>query len=160
MAWDCVQLTVYFVQETALSLLYIWQARIYLRSSSLLSQPVLESTTAGSSSNPARPGSETKQVLLHLVFANILVIALDIALLGVQYAGLFYLQGAFKPCVYGVKLKVEFAILNRLVETVRLRGRRSVGSHYTDGGGGNRGGGVGMFGATGGRPSAMSVGQS
>lgn len=132
-----MQLTVFFVQETVLSLLYIWHARQHLRSSSLLSQPALESSThdgrgrpgTGTGTGPARAPSamsETKQLLLHLVFANTLVIALDITLLGVQYAGLFYLQGAFKPCVYGVKLKVEFAILNRLVETVRRRGRQGL----------------------------------
>ncbi|KAG7291337.1 hypothetical protein NEMBOFW57_001352 [Staphylotrichum longicolle] len=152
MTWDRVQLTVYFAQETALSMLYIWQARKYLRSSSLLSQPHLDSTSANSNT-PTRAGSETKQVLSHLVFANLLVIALDIALLGVQYAGLFYLQGAFKPCVYGVKLKVEFAILNRLVETVRLRGRRVGGSYYPEGSA-NRGD-VGTLGTAGGRPSAI-----
>ncbi|KAK4033734.1 hypothetical protein C8A01DRAFT_49749 [Parachaetomium inaequale] len=131
--WDRVQLTVFFVQETALSLLYIWQARKYLRNSALLSQPYRESPSAGSPTLPLRAASEdTKRVLLHLVFANTMVIALDIALLGVQYADLFYLQGAFKPCVYGVKLKVEFAILNRLVEIVRTRGRGGAASSYPD----------------------------
>ena len=136
MTRDRAQLTVFFVQETALSLLYIWQARKYLRSSSLLAQPNLKFTSGGSSSTLSRPVSASKQVLLHLVFANILVIALDIVLLGVQDAGLFYLQGAFKRCVYGVKLKVEFAILNRLVETVRMRMRgrqQGAGSYYQEG---------------------------
>ncbi|KAL2024895.1 hypothetical protein VTK56DRAFT_3594 [Thermocarpiscus australiensis] len=172
LAWDRVQLTVYFVQETALSLLYIWQARKYLHNSSLLSQqPYLESTVAGSSTTAptTRAAPETRQLLLHLVFANVLVIALDIALLGVQYAGLFYLQGAFKPCVYGVKLKVEFAILNRLVDLVRRHGRGTAGgpSSYPSESGGSRGG-VGLFRATGGGgggrggggPSPQSVGQS
>lgn len=146
--WDRVQLTVFFVQETALSLLYIWQARKYLRSSSLLSRPHLESATATTAHatattsvhRTASASPETKRVLLHLVLANVLVIALDVALLGVQYADLFYLQGAFKPCVYGVKLKVEFAILNRLVEIVRGRGRGgtslSSSAYRTPGGGG------------------------
>ncbi|KAK4113278.1 hypothetical protein N656DRAFT_682168, partial [Canariomyces notabilis] len=115
LAWDRVQLTVFFVQETALSLLYIFQARKYLRNSSLLSKPYTVEPTPGEETAPARATPETHQVLLHLVLANCLVIALDISLLGVQYADLFYLQGAFKPCVYGVKLKVEFAILNRLL---------------------------------------------
>ncbi len=150
MTWDRVQLTVFFAQEAALSLLYIWQARQYLRNSSLLSsQPHLNSRATGGSGAPNNPGSETKRVLMHLVCANILVIALDVALLGVQYAGLFYLQGAFKPCVYGVKLKVEFAILNRLVETVRMRGRQ--GAYYPDGSGNK--GGLGLV-ADGGRPAA------
>ncbi|KAK3994317.1 hypothetical protein QBC44DRAFT_236535 [Cladorrhinum sp. PSN332] len=161
LAWDRVQLTVFFVQETALSLLYIWQARKYLRNSSLLSQPYLSETNPNdSSASPPKASPETKQVLNHLVLSNILVIALDIALLGVQYADLFYLQGAFKPCVYGVKLKVEFAILNRLLEMVKRRGQGgggggssysnqsdAAGSHYTgqagifkSGGGGGGGG--------------------
>lgn len=156
MAWDRVQLAIFFVQETALSLLYIWRARKYLHSSSLLSQPTLEFASGGSSTQ-SRPGSETKRVLMQLVFANVMVIALDIALLAVQYAGLFYIQGAFKPCVYGVKLKVEFAILNKLVETVREHGRRGAGSYYPDGVD-NRGGGA-VFGTAGGRPSPMSLGQ-
>jgi hypothetical protein len=155
-----VQLTVFFVQETALSLLYIWQARKYLRNSALLSQPYRESPTAGSATLPVRAGSEdTKRVLLHLVFANTMVIALDVALLGVQYADLFYLQGAFKPCVYGVKLKVEFAILNRLVEIVRTRGRGGVGLTYPDLGD-SRGGVVSSRVTGGGGPHPRSAGQS
>lgn len=63
--------------------------------------------------------------MLHqLIYTNLLVIALDIALLGIRYADMFYLQGAFKPCVYGVKLKVEFVILNRLIKRVRARGEQ------------------------------------
>ncbi|SPQ24547.1 2c00c64e-5fed-40bf-b328-66cc6d921471 [Thermothielavioides terrestris] len=126
LAWDRVQLTVYFVQETALSLLYIWHARKLLRNSSLFSRthvyPVstlgLPSTTTTTTTR-TRFAPETRQVLRHLVLANIIVIVLDAALLGVQCANLFYLQGAFKPCVYGVKLKVEFAILNRLIGVIR-----------------------------------------
>lgn len=65
--------------------------------------------------------------MLHqLIYTNLLVIALDIALLGIRYANMFYLQGAFKPCVYGVKLKVEFVILNRLIKSVRARGEQLV----------------------------------
>ncbi|KAK3389284.1 hypothetical protein B0H63DRAFT_463328 [Podospora didyma] len=131
LVWDRVQLTVFFVQETGLSLLYIWHTRKYLRDSSLLSSN--PNTSRGGNSNAlyssTRPISETKQVLHHLVYINILVIALDIALLGVQYADMFYLQGAFKPCVYGIKLKVEFEILNRLIEMVRRRGKGQSSSY-------------------------------
>lgn len=79
-------------------------------------------------------------MLWHLVLANLLIIALDIALLGIQYGGdhLFYLQGAFKPCVYGVKLKVEFLVLNRLIESLwAARGTQHprYNSHPNSGGG-------------------------
>ncbi|OAQ96050.1 hypothetical protein LLEC1_07754 [Akanthomyces lecanii] len=90
LAWDRVQLVVYFVQETALSIMYIFQTR-----------------------------NHESAVLWQLIWANTLIIALDITLLGIQCADLFHLQGAFKPCVYGIKLKLEFVILNRLINTVR-----------------------------------------
>ncbi|KAK3369744.1 hypothetical protein B0T24DRAFT_580833 [Lasiosphaeria ovina] len=143
--WDRIQLTVFFVQETALSVLYIYHTRQYLRDSSLLSQPPSltqqprpqphRSPSTPSSALSLRPVVETDEVLRHLVYTNVLVIALDVALLGVQYADLFYLQGAFKPCVYGIKLKVEFAILNRLVEMVRRRGGGGGGNMSYPGGG-------------------------
>lgn len=65
-------------------------------------------------------------MLYQLIYTNLLIIALDIALLGIQCAGLFFLQGAFKPCVYGIKLKVEFVILNRLIDGIQSRGNGGV----------------------------------
>jgi hypothetical protein len=55
----------------------------------------------------------------HLIYTNILVVFLDCTLLGMSYSPYFYVQAAFKPCVYGVKLRVEFSILNRLVSILR-----------------------------------------
>ena len=55
----------------------------------------------------------------HLIYINLVVIFLDITLLVIQYANFFYVQGAYKPCVYGVKLRIEFAILNRITSTIR-----------------------------------------
>ena len=51
----------------------------------------------------------------HLIATNILIIVLDIALLAIVYAEMWYLQGNMKPAVYGIKLRIEFSILNRLV---------------------------------------------
>lgn len=114
--WDRVQLIVFFVQETALSLLYIWETRKHVRISSFLNN--------SSSTSPGPRGEKVKsRVLWNLINANLLVIVLDIALLGIQFGGehLFYLQGAFKPCVYGIKLKVEFLVLNQLIESLQSR---------------------------------------
>ncbi|KAI1401780.1 integral membrane protein [Hypoxylon fuscum] len=117
MTWDRIQLTVFFFQETFLSILYIHQTRKRLRDSSMLFKaPFSPSSIA------TRSMTEQAKVLYRLIYANLLVIALDIALLGIQYANLFYVQGAFKPCVYGIKLKVEFVILNSLIESLRARG--------------------------------------
>ncbi|KAI0873538.1 integral membrane protein [Hypoxylon argillaceum] len=113
--WDRLQTTVFFVQETILSIMYIWQTRKHIRDLS----PLLEPSQSSIDSATARAKSgKTKTLLHHLLYINVLIISLDIALLGVQYASLFYLQGAFKPAIYGVKLKLEFVILNRLIETI------------------------------------------
>lgn len=48
---------------------------------------------------------------------------LDVALLVLEYLGLSSIQIAFKALVYSVKLKMEFAILNKLVESSNLAQR-------------------------------------
>ncbi|KAI3338599.1 integral membrane protein [Ustulina deusta] len=123
--WDRLQTTVFFAQETALSILYIWQTRKHLRDIS----PLLQQSHSSLDSATARAKtSKTKTMLQHLIYINILIISLDLALLGVQYASLFYLQGAFKPAIYGVKLKLEFVVLNRLVKSISHRKMSTVGS--------------------------------
>jgi len=51
-----------------------------------------------------------------LIYVNILVIILDIAVMCTQYAGLFQLHVVFKGAVYSIKLFVEFFVLNQLTE--------------------------------------------
>ncbi|KAL7629082.1 hypothetical protein AAE478_000600 [Parahypoxylon ruwenzoriense] len=118
---DRIQLTVFFVQKLFLSALYIHQTRKYLRDSSVLLKPSLTPTSFSTSSS-----TEENRVLHHLIYANLLIIALDVALVGIEYADLSYSQGAFKPCVYGIKLKIEFVILNSLIKSLR--------GHSSDGG--------------------------
>jgi hypothetical protein len=79
-------------------------------------------------------------MLHHLIYINLLIISLDITLLGIQYASLFYLQGAFKPAIYGVKLKLEFVILNRLIKSISRRNISTVGSDVRQGSGSDNGG--------------------
>ncbi|KAI0098303.1 integral membrane protein [Nemania sp. FL0031] len=140
--WDRLQTTVFFVQETILSIMYIWQTRKYLRDLS----PLLDPSQSSIDSASARAKNDkTKTLLHHLMYINLLIISLDVALLGVQYADLFYLQGAFKPAIYGVKLKLEFVILNRLIESISRREMSTVrsdvlrrrGSDSDAGGGGS-----------------------
>lgn len=109
--WSRLEMTIFFVQETSMNAVYIWQARRLLHSSSVLTPPGTSKRTL---------------VLHHLIASNLLVIILDAALLGIQFASFFNLQGSFKPLVYGIKLKVEFAILNRLVQSVQ-RERKGSG---------------------------------
>ncbi|KAL3463509.1 hypothetical protein BJX64DRAFT_276399 [Aspergillus heterothallicus] len=109
--WGRAELAVFFIQETALSMIYIIKIKTYLRDRSPLHQLT--------NNNPDNLVEKETSILRQLVWVNVLIIALDIALLAIHGAGLFHLQGAMKPCVYGIKLKVEFVILNRLRDGVR-----------------------------------------
>lgn len=57
--------------------------------------------------------------IMHQLFAiNIVIILLDTVVLVLESINLFVLQVALKPGIYSIKLKLEFAILSRLLEVV------------------------------------------
>jgi len=62
----------------------------------------------------------------HLIWVNFLIIGLDITILAIEYAGLYTVQTTYKAAVYSIKLKMEFAILNRLIDMIQ--GRLPAGS--------------------------------
>lgn len=53
-----------------------------------------------------------------LVFINVVIIMMDVALLSIEYASLLILETIIKGVFYSFKLKLEFAILGRLVKFV------------------------------------------
>jgi hypothetical protein len=65
----------------------------------------------------------TKRVIWQLFTINVIIIAMDIALLVLEYRNLRVLEQAFKVVIYSIKLKLEFAILGKLVELVQQNGR-------------------------------------
>lgn len=76
-------------------------------------------------------------MLWHLIAVNILVIFLDITILSLEYANQYRLQTAYKAMAYSIKLKLEFSILNTLVNITREHGSYSSssggGDHIFDG---------------------------
>ncbi|KAJ4251431.1 hypothetical protein NW762_011414 [Fusarium torreyae] len=117
--FEKIQLTVFFVQELIISGLYVWETTKRLR---------LEKSVGN---------TKTRMVLNHLLWVNVLVILLDVSILALEFANLFDIQTAWKPLVYSVKLKLEFSILNRLVELTRGSRNdssyvRSHGATHTD----------------------------
>jgi hypothetical protein len=94
--WDRVQVTIFFLQETIISIWYIVATRSVLQNRSILGED----------------DKTVRTVMRHLIYTNVLVVFLDCSLLGMSYSPYFYVQAAFKPCVYGVKLRIEFSILN------------------------------------------------
>lgn len=83
------------VQEFILSIVYITETFKTLRTS-------------------LRP--QTKSIMQQLIGINVLIIMMDVALLGIEYASLFLYETILKGFLYSIKLKFEFAILSRLVD--------------------------------------------
>lgn len=61
----------------------------------------------------------TKRKIMHeLVGINVIMFIMDLALLGLEYASLYAIQITLKGAIYSIKLKLEFAVLGRLVDVV------------------------------------------
>jgi hypothetical protein len=120
--WERFQVTAFFGQECIISGIYIYRTYALIKNSSTFR------------------GTGPRRILNHLVFVNLLVIALDVTILTCQYAGLYDVQTSWKTLAYSIKLKFEFYILNRLVDLTKtgVNGGRPFGSRYTgsDGNGG------------------------
>ena len=71
-----------------------------------------------------------KRILMHLFAVNVIIIFLDLALLGCEYANLYVIEVMLKSAVYSVKLKLEFSILGQLIDLVRPVIRESQDNAY------------------------------
>lgn len=98
-----VQVSIFFVQECIISLLYILATLKFFRGSMM------------------HASSTKKRILRHLILVNCTVILLDVTILGLEYSGLYQLQTSYKAFVYSVKLKLEFGILNKLMDLTKSR---------------------------------------
>jgi hypothetical protein len=101
--WDKLQIVVFFVQEFAISVLYIYETVKLLRPSASINRKAL------------------RHLLTHLIVVNIVVLVFDITLLATQFSGHFEIQTSYKAAIYSIKLKIEFSVLNRLIELVKHR---------------------------------------
>src|SRR6266496_4346148 len=96
--YERIQMTGFCLQEFAISGIYVYRTRKILK-----------------------PGEQfqkgrARRVMRNLIYINVLIIVLDLALLATEYAGLWHVETTFKTGVYSIKLKLEFIILNQLVE--------------------------------------------
>jgi hypothetical protein len=88
--------TLFFIQEMILSGTYLYYTRKMLKPGEAFQK------------------QRFREVMLHLIYTNILIIALDIALLSLEYTAIWGIWCGFKGVVYSTKLKMEFNILNQL----------------------------------------------
>ncbi|KAL6850748.1 hypothetical protein ACO1O0_007873 [Amphichorda felina] len=103
LVYEKIQVTVFFLQELIISALYV---RACFSFFDIDDSPY---------------GNGVRRMRRHLLLVSVLVVLLDIPILALEYADVYDLQTAYKAFVYSVKLKMEFQILNKLVEMTRGR---------------------------------------
>ena len=89
-----IQMSIFCIQEFIISGVYLWATVRLLR-------PVYR--------------RRTRSVMMQLIWINVLIIAMDLLLLGFEYADQYEIEATLKPMVYSIKLKLEFAVLNQLM---------------------------------------------
>ena len=105
-AMEKIQMTIFAIQEISISLTYLYYVRRILRVAH------------------ADQDAKTKKLMHELIAVNIFLIAMDGALVGVEFATFrdarFYsVETNLKGVIYSVKLKLEFAVLSRLIRTIK-----------------------------------------
>jgi hypothetical protein len=93
-----IELVGFCVQEFVISSIYVWETVKLLR---------------------LRPEGRSHGILHQLLVINIVILLLDIAVVIIEYVGLYAIQVTFKPLAYSVKLKLEYAILGKLIAVAR-----------------------------------------
>ncbi|EAW08552.1 uncharacterized protein ACLA_032880 [Aspergillus clavatus NRRL 1] len=91
-----IQLIGFAIQESIISGIYIFETVKILR---------LRQATA-----------IHRRIFLQLLAINVMIMILDLAVVGTEYAGYYAVQVMFKPVSYSVKFKLEYAILGRLIQ--------------------------------------------
>jgi hypothetical protein len=113
--WEIFQVTWFVFQECVISGLYIYRTFILMRSSA------------------AFRGPDAKRIFNHLILVNVVIIALDVTIMAFQYAGLYEIQTSWKTLAYAIKLKLEFDILNQLLDFTKVGFNGRSGSRHISG---------------------------
>src|SRR5438046_10416498 len=92
-----IQITAFSIQEFIISAMYLYETRRILQPSATFQK------------------KRTRQVMMHLIYVNVLIILMDITLLCTEYANLYDIQITYKGALYSIKLRLEFAVLNQLM---------------------------------------------
>ena len=94
-----IQLIVFAVQECIISSFYVFETIKMLRL-----RP---------------PEARHRRILTQLLIINVVILVLDVAVVGTEYAGYYAVQVTFKPVAYSIKFKLEYAILGRLIQVAK-----------------------------------------
>ncbi|OJJ45890.1 hypothetical protein ASPZODRAFT_17324 [Penicilliopsis zonata CBS 506.65] len=89
-----IQVVGFCLQELIISGIYVWETVKLLR---------------------LRPQGCRRGIFNQLLVINIVILAMDLAVVGIEYAGYYPIQVTLKAFVYSIKLKLEYSILGKLV---------------------------------------------
>ncbi|KAH0341434.1 integral membrane protein, partial [Aureobasidium melanogenum] len=95
-----IQMTVFSLQELIISFIYLVEVRRVLK--------VIDD-------------GRFRKIMWELGAINIAIIVLDVALLAVEYLGLYQIEVTLKGMCYSIKLKLEFGVLSKLVKIATAR---------------------------------------
>ncbi|CAG8032237.1 unnamed protein product [Penicillium salamii] len=109
--FERIQLVGFSIQEIILSVIYAWEGVRLLN---------------------LRPRGHYRGTLVQLLIVNIAMILMDAAVIGVQYSGLFDIHVTLKALVYSIKLKLEYAILGKLVDITEIGGSSTDPTDLSD----------------------------
>lgn len=93
-----IQVVGFCIQELVISGIYVWETIKLLR---------------------LRPQGRPQGILSQLLIINIVILILDVAVVVIENIGYYAVQVMFKPVAYSIKLKLEYAILGKLVSVAR-----------------------------------------
>jgi hypothetical protein len=99
--FEYTQVAGFSIQETIISYIYILKTIKFLKSGY---------------------STQLRKVTTMLITVQVLVVLMDIALLVIDCIGMFTLKAVLHPFAYGIKLKIEFAVLNLLLNLVKHGG--------------------------------------
>ena len=139
----------FFLQETMLSIIYIKETLRLLKLSESIKQQNdavsfdntnANANTADNTTNTTHLRSATvRKTMYQLLAINVLIITMDLALLATEFANLYLIETTLKGVVYSVKLKLEFAVLGKLVQFVRDRADSDFSVNNGNGNGNSNG---------------------
>ncbi|KAJ5580044.1 uncharacterized protein N7459_006029 [Penicillium hispanicum] len=89
-----LQLTGFCVQEVIISSLYMWETNRMLQ---------------------LNPDRGTRKTIMQLLAVNVACILMDIALMIIEFMNFYIYQTTLKATLYSIKLKLEIAVLGKLV---------------------------------------------
>jgi hypothetical protein len=102
--FEYTQVVGFSIQETVISCIYIMKTIKFLKSGY---------------------SDQLRKVTTMLIAVQVVVVLIDISLLVIDCIGMFTLKAVLHPFAYGIKLKIEFAVLNLLLNLVKHSGTAS-----------------------------------